>query len=128
VLAVVVCALAIPAAAPAADGFFTPSRNIICALVAPGTLRCDIGSGLVPEPAGSCDFDWAAVTLRARGPARPACISDSVFDDRFPVLGYGRTWRKGPFTCRSARSGVTCRNTSRHGFLLSRVRWRRLAP
>jgi hypothetical protein len=41
-----------------------------------------------------------------------------------PILGYGRTWRRGGFACASRRTGVTCRNRAGHGFVLARERWR----
>lgn len=36
------------------------------------------------------------------------------------------TYKKGPFTCVSARAGLTCRNTAKHGFFLSKKAWRRI--
>jgi hypothetical protein len=59
-----------------------------------------------------------------------------------PVLGYGRRWRlrcakpgdvatcrgRGvvAFTCTSARTGLTCRNATGHGFWLGRLRGSRV--
>ena len=41
------------------------------------------------------------------------------------VLAYGMTWSGGGgLRCRSAETGLTCRNASGHGFFLSRERWR----
>jgi hypothetical protein len=40
------------------------------------------------------------------------------------VLAYGTTIRVGGISCASATTGLTCRNHSRHGFFLSRERWR----
>ena len=37
-----------------------------------------------------------------------------------PTLAYGRTWSWHGFRCNSATTGLTCRNTSGHGFFLSR--------
>ncbi len=85
-------------------------------------LRCDILSGLKPEPRGRCELDWTGVAM-GTGKAGPACAGDTVYDLKAPVLGYGRTWRRGPFTCLSMRVGLSCSNRSGHGFFLSRESW-----
>jgi hypothetical protein len=105
--------------------FRLPSKNIACAY-APSVnyLRCDIFSGLKPKPHGSCrEGDWSSIFLPKTRRARPGCISDSVYNPNARVLRYGHTWKKGPYTCRSKRVGLRCRNRSGHGFFLSRQRW-----
>jgi hypothetical protein len=110
--------------------FHTPSNNIGCAYVGSGgkaQLRCDILSSFKPAPPKprSCEFDWAgAVGMNTRGRAAVLCISDTVFDKRSPTLRYGQTWRRGGFTCTSRSTGLTCRNPSGHGWVLSRQRSR----
>jgi hypothetical protein len=64
------------------------------------------------------------VSMGRRSRARAICISDTVYSNRAPFLRYGRTWRKGGFTCVSRRTGLTCRNLRRHGFFVSRSSWR----
>ncbi len=122
-------------AAPAGlRGFQMPSRNLVCGAYTgplPAFLRCDIGTGLVPKPSRpkGCKFDFGGtLTLSAKGRARIGCVSDAVLPDptKAPVLAYGKTWKAGPFKCKSARTGVTCRNAAGHGFFLSRQRWTRL--
>ncbi len=115
-------------------GFQTPSRNIVCGGYSgsqPAWLRCDITSGLKPKPARpkGCEFDFGGtLTLSAEGRAKIGCVSDVVLPNpaKAHVLTYGKTWRYGPFTCRSTRKGLTCRNLKGHGFFLSRERWTRL--
>jgi hypothetical protein len=110
--------------------FRMPSKNIACAYInersiSPPFLRCDVLSGLKPKPRGRCrEGDWAAVEMGRLARARAICISDTVYSNRAPVLRYGRTWRKGGFTCVSRRTGLTCRNLRRHGFFVSRSSWR----
>ena len=109
-------------------GFRTPSKNIACAYVAKRSLggpflRCDLLSGLQPEPAKACEFDWGGVLMRPRKKAHPSCISDTIYDKRAPILAYGRTWSRGAFRCQSARKGLTCRS-GKHGLFLSRQSWR----
>ena len=134
-LAAILLAGLVAATAPAAEAapltsakFRTPSRNIGCAFSRPSSssayLRCDILSGLRPEPRRACDFDWVGLALTGRGRGRPNCGSDTVYAPRAPVLRYGRTWRRGPFRCVSRRRGLRCTNRAAHGFFLSRQRWR----
>jgi hypothetical protein len=54
------------------------------------------------------------------GRAKTFCAGDTAKDPRAPVLQYGRTWRKGPFTCVSQPIGLRCTNRSKRGFFLSR--------
>ena len=108
--------------------FRTPSKNIACAYVAARSLggpflRCDLLSGLRPEPNRRCELDWGAVVMQPKRKAHASCVGDTVYDNRAPILAYGRTWSRGAFRCRSARSGLTCRSGA-HGLFLSRQRWR----
>lgn len=133
-VALLVAALALggPAATAATPPFFqTPSRNIGCIFVAglgaldKPYLRCDIGSGLRPLPPKpkSCDLDWGyGFAMFAAGRAKSFCAGDTAKDPKAPVLDYGRTWRKGPFTCVSRSIGLRCANSSGRGFFLSRER------
>ena len=131
VLALLVTGLSVSSASASGTAFFqTPSKNIGCIYVAPFAstdkpyLRCDIGGGLHPLPARpkSCDLDWGYgyQMVGASGLARALCAGDTAKDPRAPVLQYGRTWKKGPFTCISQRIGLRCTNLVRHGFFLSR--------
>jgi hypothetical protein len=57
----------------------------------------------------------------------PLCAGDYgafLYVDVARVLGYGKTWARGGFTCVSAITGLTCRNKNSHGFFLSREHWR----
>ena len=109
--------------------FQTPSRNIGCTYVPAGGkdpvyFRCDIGGGLHPLPPRpkNCDLDWGYgfEMNGARGRAFPFCAGDTAKDPRAPVLAYGRTWKRGPFTCLSQTVGLKCSNLAGHGFFLSR--------
>jgi hypothetical protein len=118
------------ATASAASFFQTPSHNIGCVYVgllsdgAKPYLRCDIVSGLRPRPPRpkGCDLDWGyGYSMYETGRAKPFCAGDTARDPRAPVLQYGRTWRRSPFTCVSQTSGLRCTNGSKHGFFLSRA-------
>jgi hypothetical protein len=102
--------------------FQMPSRNIGC-VFGFRQLRCDILSGLDPEPTDACDFDWVGVDLRVTGPAAANCGSDTVYDAEAPTLGYGSTWSRGGIVCESSESGLACTNREGHGFTLARGSW-----
>jgi hypothetical protein len=113
------------------ESFQTPSGNIACMaddMDEDGRweLRCDVGEreweGGPPGP--DCEGDWGdSVGLRQTGRPFWVCHGDTILRSG-PVLGYGSTWRKGPFTCVVTRTGVTCRNRSQHGFTVSRASYR----
>ncbi|MFL5542540.1 MAG: DUF6636 domain-containing protein [Longimicrobiaceae bacterium] len=107
--------------------FQTPSGNIACMAVEDGRweLRCDVGEHEWRGPsARDCELDSGdAVGLLPTGRPFWVCHGDTILRSG-PVLGYGSTWAVGPFTCASARTGVTCRNRSQHGFTVSRASYR----
>lgn len=110
--------------------FKTPSNNIGCY----GTsteVRCDIrtSSAKRPPKPRSCRADWGtAFELTRTGRGHGRCVSDSAL----PYPGSGmRTLRYGTsirvnnrITCTSRTTGLTCRNTRGHGFLLSKTKIR----
>jgi hypothetical protein len=116
--------------APAAAGqtparsktFQMPSKSIGC-LFAEKLLRCDILSGVRPEPAGDCDFDWVGLEIGVTGAAAPNCGSDTVFDQEARTLAYGSTWSRRGIVCESRRSGLSCSNREGHEFTLARGSW-----
>jgi hypothetical protein len=105
----------------ATRAFQMPSRNIGC-LLAAAVLRCDILSGLQPEPTTACDFDWVGVVL-SKETAEPHCGSDTVYMKDARTLAYGGTWRRGGFTCHSLETGLNCLSGTGHGFKLARESW-----
>ena len=119
--------LCLPAAAQAGiSGFQTPSGNIFCAYLSfeqERSLRCDISrttNAPPPKPA-SCELDWGfSFGLTPRGKGRRLCVSDTPMDPSFKKLAYGRTWKRGPFTCRSRTAHLRCTNPRGHGFKISR--------
>lgn len=140
VAAVVAIALLLPAAAGASStgAFKTPSRNIVCGYAiddhGAASMECGVKSGLQPPPrpihclAG--DPNHKRVSLRSRGRAVPVlCAGDPgpllpQVEAKARVLAYGRSTTFGGITCTSRATGLTCTNRDRHGFFLSRERWR----
>lgn len=105
--------------------FQMPSKNIGCGYLSglgPAVLRCDIRSGLKPEPRSRCELDWTGISMGGGAP-RPTCAGDTVFTPGAPVLAYGTVWKRGGFTCLSSRIGLSCANRVGHGFFLAKERW-----
>ncbi len=102
--------------------FQLPSRNIGC-LLGGGVLRCDILSGLSPEPATACELDWVGIVLEREGAAEPQCAGDTVYQGAAPTLAYGETWRRKGFECESSDSGLSCRSPGGATFKLARDGW-----
>jgi hypothetical protein len=80
--------------------------------------------------ASGLDHNAHRISLAATGrtPYPRACSGDAgpfIGQSTARVLAYGKTWRRAGISCRSAFTGMTCRNRSGHGFFLSRARWRR---
>ena len=102
--------------------FQLPSHNIGCGVDA-GVLRCDILSGLNPEPSRACELDWTGVVLEAEGAAQPECAGDTVYDASAPVLEYGEAWARKGISCLSTPEGLDCETPAGHGFHLARQAW-----
>lgn len=125
-----VAALALAGGAGAAHTVFItfqmPSKNIGCGFTdQPNFLRCDIDSGLTPEPVKpkSCEQDFGfAVGMKPSGKAYSLCVGDTVRTSTARILRYGTTWHRSGITCSSSKIGLRCTNRSGHGFFLSRGR------
>jgi hypothetical protein len=118
--------------APKADAkstivrFQTPSKNIGC-IYSAGLgrrtyLRCDILSGLRPEPKRPCPVDWTGFSMTAKSRATATCAGDTTYDRAARIVPYGGTWHQRGFACTIRRVGLRCRNATGHGFFLSRTR------
>jgi hypothetical protein len=70
--------------------------------------------------------DWHGFGFGAK--ARPTlfCTGNPDFSIRpvYTTLAYGKSWTRGPFTCASRVTGVTCRNRGAHGVFVSRQAYR----
>jgi Family of unknown function (DUF6636) len=105
------------------DTFQTPSGNIVCGFM-PSGVRCDLHSGLRPEPGEPCPVDWVGTSLEAEGVAGPNCAGDAVPGEAAPILERGYDWQLAGIECSSEATGLTCTNEQGRGFFLSRVAWR----
>jgi hypothetical protein len=116
-------------------GFRSPTGNIHCfynpnGLSSAGhrpTLTCgldhaDYGMALQRR----CDAgDWHGFTLAGNHKPVLFCPAGASGDHiAYRTLAYGKTWRRGPFTCTSRVTGVTCRSTKHHGLFVSRQSYR----
>jgi uncharacterized protein DUF6636 len=69
----------------------------------------------------TCQKTW---TVKRTGRASFHCYYSNIGTE-VPVLAYGRSVSRFGVRCMSRRVGLTCTNTSRHGFFLSRESQRR---
>lgn len=115
------------------DGFQLPSGRLHCAYQPaddqagwPVSVRCDVQGVTFKVPAPvDCPLDYGdSLALPATGRPVWVCHGDTVMNPQNPVLGYGKTWKKGSLTCSSATTGVRCVNRSGHGFELARGRYK----
>jgi len=131
-------ALLLAAAAPASaafkiKAFVTPSGNIRC--VAEGDtatgrnygMRCDIThhTWKAPKRSKPCtEGDYgSSLGMTRRGHARFICVSDAIGPAK--RAKYGTVFRFGPFRCSIKTTGVRCRNAAKHGWFVSRARYKR---
>jgi hypothetical protein len=129
VVAVAALAAGPASALPRVVHFRTPSGNVQCAYLAGNgfhrELRCEIRGGIRPLPARpkDCVGDWGGgYDLTPRGRAEILCVGDTIQVQHSRVLGYGKAWRAGAFSCLSQKVGLRCQNRVGHGFFLSRSR------
>jgi hypothetical protein len=129
-------ALLVTLAVTPLPGIRTPSGNISCfAERKPPVLFCRIRQADYAKrleahcAAPPIQVDWAGFELSARRRGAITCSGGVLYDPAtqrptYVTLGYGRIWRTGPFTCRSAVTGLTCRSRAGHMLFISRQSWR----
>jgi hypothetical protein len=121
-------AVAVPAGNHGPHYFETPSHNIGC-YIDSQSARCDIRErDWTPPPKPQycikAGVDWGQGVAVAAHRASIVCAGDTTLGGP-GLLGYGHSARRGPIYCISRTAGITCGNTdSRHGFFLSRARYR----
>jgi hypothetical protein len=112
-LAAVLVVFVAPSAEARGRAFLAKPSKITCVASRIGlktaTIRCDLPF-----------TGHRAVFLHTRGKARIARVSSFLHPRHRKILGLGREVRYGPFTCRSLRTGVTCRSGTGHGFTVGR--------
>lgn len=133
--AVVALALCSSAAARVVPGFRSPTGNIKCYYDAHGltsrgfspVVRCGLDHAAYSKRLQQrCRAgDWHGFSLTPNG--RPLLFCPAGGGGPRPIyatLAYGKSWRRGPFTCTSRIAGVTCRNRTGHGLYVSRESYR----
>ena len=123
----------------AIPGIRTPSGNISCVFISiAGTgnrpmLHCTIQSALYARAlqrscSSSSKLDWHGFELHPGLKGSITCSGGILYPGYerpvYRTLAYGTTWKHGSFSCISARTGLTCRTTGRHGLFISRESWR----
>lgn len=107
--------------------FQTPSGNIGCAiwLGKDSFLRCDMKElrQTYKEQPSDCEFSWgSAFEVAAIGEGQVICFNDTSLNPSATKLEYGKTLQLGSFRCLSEKTGLTCKNSAGHGFMLSKAR------
>jgi hypothetical protein len=106
---------AVPTPEPVQTGFLVPSGNIACnggPYRSGHVLACTVFS----ESSARGQKLWS---MRPAGRVSIGFLKSNAATD-FPTLRYGRAWSWLGIRCTSRRSGLTCKNESGHGFVLSR--------
>lgn len=103
------------------EEFMLPSGNIGCAYIPAG------GTAVYRSPDGRAELQcdrvapaYVRIVLSETGAGvvqenlgeAPCCSGE--------VVAHGQTWSRGPFTCESAETGLTCTNASGNRLVLSR--------
>ena len=142
-LLVALCTVTLVATSTAAaktplPGIRSPSGNISCLYVPGGgsNLLCAIQragystalQSRCMRPDGS-GVDWHGFELGVARAGRVLCTGGILYNPgtqqpHYVTLTYGKTWRRGGFTCASRTTGITCRNAAGHGVFLARESWR----
>ncbi len=108
---------------------WTPSGNIHCYVDLVGSresgMRCLVNriAKTLPRPKDIEGCDWTGgryFQLGADGAGRGFAPCDAREPNQPLVrLVYGTVWKRGPFTCLSARIALLCTNRTGHGLYLS---------
>ncbi len=106
---------AVPRPDSVRTGFNLPSRNIVCN-AGPSGGRNVVDCTVFSAATSRGQKIWS---MQMRGRVSVGYFMSNVAT-KFPILGYGRSWAWHGVRCTSRRSGLTCRNQSGHGFVLSR--------
>ena len=116
-------------------GFRSPSGNIKCSYNPNGltergrtrVLTCGLEqANYATRLQHRCEAgDWHGFTLMPTKRPVLFCPAGASGDHVvYTTLAYGRNWQRGPFTCTSRVTGVTCRSRTGHGLFLSRQAYR----
>jgi len=99
--------------------FRTPSGNIVCQATWTGPSEGVIGCWVLSTARPDIRRGTYAFYLEARGRVKRSLPNDRPGPGW--VFRYGRAWRRGPFRCRSRKTGLRCISVlSGHGFYLAR--------
>ena len=131
ICAALVLGLSASATASVLPGFHSPTGNIRCyynphGLTSRGftpVVRCGLDhADYSTQLQRRCSAgDWHGFTLTPSGRPLLYCPGGASGDRvAYTDLVYGTSWQRGPFTCTSRTTGVTCRNRTGHGLFVSR--------
>lgn len=123
------------AAAGVLPGFHSPTGNIKCyynphGLTSRGftpVVRCGLDhADYAAKLQHRCSAgDWHGFALTPKSRPLLYCPGGASGDRiAYTTLAYGMSWTRGPFSCTSRITGVTCHNRNGHGLFISRQAYR----
>jgi hypothetical protein len=142
-VAIVIAAVAMSSSASGSSGarkvpgFRSPSGNIHCYYDRKAIVPANGTKRLLTCGLQHADYamqlqrrclagDWHGFGLGAKTRPTIFCAGNANYAIRpvYTTLAYGRSWTRGPFTCTSRITGVTCDNQGVHGVFISRQSYR----
>jgi hypothetical protein len=131
-------ALGLSASATAATlpGFHSPTGNIHCSYNPHGLTSHGVNTPVIRCGLDRADYslrlqhrceagDWHGFELMPKGKPVLYCPGGASGDRvKYTRLAYGTSWERGPFSCASRITGVTCRSRTGHGLFVSRQTYR----
>jgi hypothetical protein len=99
----------------------TPSHLVFCQEVQFKPFGLNCFARYLTRPTDIPEGDPYILLRRHRGKAQLRARSDSAgYPGKPHTLQYGDTWKTDGITCHLKETGLTCRNTSHHGFHLAK--------
>ena len=110
-------------------GIRTVAGNTTCFVASGPTLYCNVkGANYTQKLQQQCGaragLDFHGFELTTKRKAAVTCSGGVLYNParqkpHYTTVGYGETWRSGPFTCVPVAIRFTCTNRTGHGLSLS---------
>jgi hypothetical protein len=122
--------LAAPAVADVGTSHTTvwETETVICGIESPGLSKTDVlcqARGVPRPPHGSTSEGDPGVIIAARGKPQLILMSQDEYPAKSKIrtLSNGTVWSARGVACNIARTTVTCKNESKHGFTIGNDRY-----
>jgi hypothetical protein len=122
--------LAAPAVADAVTSHTSvwETKTVVCGIESPDLSKTGVlcqARGVPRPPHGSIDEGDPGVVIEAHGRPQLILMSQDEYpaNSKIMTLSNGTDWRARGVTCEIARTIVTCKNESKHGFTIGNGRY-----